>query len=428
MRLARLHLENGGAGGLAGQLRAAVGEDPNLDAEAAGIVAAVRDEGDAELIRLSSRFEATSVPPGEIRIAVDPGEPRRALAGLDPELAAALRLAAFNIAEVAEAEKSARETVSVTLPQGQTVQVVERPVDSAGIYVPGGGGDYPSSLLMGAVTAHAAGVSRVYVVTPAGPDGRVPEAVLAAAEIAGVDAVFATGGAQAIAALAFGTETVPAVDVIAGPGSPWVNAAKRIVFGHVGIDGVAGPSELVAVADDSADPETVALDMLAQAEHGEGGLVVCISVDEVVIEAIAQALENRLDDPVLAANPTTLSLVVAKSLEDALELADAIAAEHLELCIENAGEHADRVAGAVFVGPQAATAFGDYAAGSNHVLPTGGAARFGGPLGVRTFMRRMSVVGIGPEAADALAGPVAALADAEGFRMHAESVRARQSG
>jgi histidinol dehydrogenase len=234
------------------------------------------------------------------------------------------------------------------------------------------------------------------------------------------------GGAQAIAALAYGTETVDPVEVVAGPGSRHVNAAKRLVFGDVGVDGIAGPSELVVVLDAAADPRHVALDLLAQAEHGPDGLLVAVSPDAGALDALAAELRNQAAErPGVAEAPA--ALVLAPELGAAIELADALAPEHLELALELADARlaSDRVAGCVFFGPCGAVAFGDYAAGSNHVLPTGGAARFGGPLGVGAFLRRTAVVEVPPEAAAGLAPRVAALARAEGFGVHAASAEAR---
>jgi histidinol dehydrogenase len=250
--------------------------------------------------------------------------------------------------------------------------------------------------------------------------------VLAACALAGVEEVYAVGGAQAIAALAFGTGSIPAVDVVVGPGNRYVTEAKRQVSGRVGIDGLAGPSELLVVASGTADPEWIALDLCAQAEHGEDGLLVVVSQDRALLDRVAE-----LTTELAAARPSVkqapIALVAAPGLELSLSLADAVAPEHLELAYSGADEAAarGRVAACVFVGGRAATAFGDYAAGSNHVLPTGGAARFGGPLGPGAFMRRSSVVSIPSEAAGQLAPHVAALAEAEGFPVHGESATSR---
>jgi histidinol dehydrogenase len=312
------------------------------------------------------------------------------------------------------------------LDEGQRIEIKASPVAAAGIYAPGGRASYPSSVLMSALPARIAGVPRVAVVSPANAEGRVAPVVLAACAIAAVDEVYALGGPQAIAALAYGIESIPAVDVIAGPGNRFVSEAKRQVAGTVGIDGVAGPSELAIVADSKANVDWMALDLCAQAEHGPDSPLVVISTDEALLDR----LEARVGE-LAAARPSvsdaSLALVFSPGILNALALADAYAPEHLELAFAGADAAVarERVAGCVFVGRGGATAFGDYAAGSNHVLPTGGAARFGGPLGPGAFMRRTSVVALDAAAARQLAPHVAAIADAEGLPVHGESALAR---
>ena len=318
----------------------------------------------------------------------------------------------------------------MTLGAGQRIEVAEVPVGSAAIYVPGGRAPYPSSVVMGVVPAKVAGVGRVVVASPpeAGT-GRPAPAVLAAAAIAGADAVYAVGGAQAVAALALGTESIPAVDVIAGPGSPWVQEAKLQCSRHVGIDGYAGPSEIVAIVAEEVPPEWIALDLCAQAEHGGDGLLVAIGTDPAWLERLAEEIErvrNRDGDP----GEATFDLVAVGDVEAAIALTEALAPEHAEVAAADAAALARRLttSGCVFVGARSATAFGDYAAGSNHVLPTGGAGRFTGPLGPGTFRRRISRVEIGADAAAALAGTVDEIARAEGFPLHGESAVARSEG
>jgi histidinol dehydrogenase len=339
----------------------------------------------------------------------------------------ALRLAARNIESVARAELEGRMLpAAVELPEGQRVEVRAEPIAAAGVYAPGGRAAYPSSVLMCCIPARVAGVRRVAVASPSGARGRPSAAVLAACSVAGVDEVYAIGGAQAIAALAYGTETIERVDIIAGPGNRYVAEAKRLVSSAVGIDGVAGPSELMVVADGMAIPDWVALDLCAQAEHGEDGLLVVASPDPALLDRLEELVEELADErPSVAQAP--LALVATSGVEASLTLADAVAPEHLELYFEGADETAarGRIAGCVFIGRGGATAFGDYVAGSNHVLPTGGAARFGGPLGPGTFHRRTSVVSIPRATAAALAPYVEALARAEGFPVHGESAAAR---
>ena len=423
MRLARVSWDGADPAEIVDGIRASAAPPPGLTKRVGEIIASVRERGDAALNELTVHLDGVVERPETHR--VDPGELAAASESIHSELAAALELAAANIRSVAEAELAAGE-VRAELAQGQTVEIVERPVDAAGIYAPGGRAAYPSSVLMCAVPARAAGVGRIALVTPPEPDGSVGAVTLAAAAIAGVDEVYALGGAHAVAALALGTETVAAVDLVVGPGNAWVTEAKRQLFGEVGVDGLAGPSELAIVLDASADVSGVMLDLLAQAEHGADSPLLAISPDAAPLDAIAERIAAAAADrPSVADAP--LALVDAPSIEAALQLVDALAPEHLELHFGGADAETarDRIAGCVFVGPAGATAFGDYAAGSNHVLPTRGAARFAGPLGARTFRRRTSVVNLDEEAASALAASVEEIAKAEGLPVHGESARAR---
>jgi len=384
----------------------------------------VREGGDGAVLCMTARFDATERAPTALR--VDPEAGAEALAALAPGLRESLELAAANVRTVAEAQITS-EARAVTLPQGQTVTVREVPVGAAGLYAPGGRAAYPSSVLMCAIPAKVAGVERIALASPPSADGTVNPLVLAAAELCGVEEVYAMGGAQAIFALAQGTETIAPVDVIAGPGNAWVREAKRAVSGTVGIDSLAGPSELMLVAGDGTDPEWAALDLCAQAEHGAEGPLVAVAVEEAVLEAVADATEKAAaaHDGIGQAQ---LALVQVSDLSDALDLANAFAPEHLELFEEDAALLADKVrtAGCVFVGRYGATAFGDYAAGSNHVLPTGGAGRFSGPLGPGVFRRRIAAVQVPAEAAAKLAPHVDRIARAEGFPVHGESAMIRR--
>ena len=384
----------------------------------------VREGGDGAVLCMTARFDATEQAPTALR--VEAGAAAEALAALAPGLRESLELAAANVRTVAEAQISAGAQ-RVELPQGQAVTVREVPVSAAGLYAPGGRAAYPSSVLMCAIPARAAGVERVALASPPGPDGKVNPLVLAAAELCGVDEIYAMGGAQAIFALAHGTETIAAVDVIAGPGNAWVREAKRAVSGQVGIDSLAGPSELMLVAGDGTDPEWAALDLCAQAEHGAEGPLVAVAVEEAVLEAVAAATERlAAERPGIGDAP--LALVQVPDLSDAIDLANAFAPEHLELFEEDAALLADRVttAGCVFAGRFGATAFGDYVAGSNHVLPTGGAGHFSGPLGPNVFRRKIATVEVPPGAAAKLAPHVDVLARAEGFPVHGESAMIRR--
>jgi histidinol dehydrogenase len=383
----------------------------------------VREGGDGAVLCMTARFDATEQPPTALR--VEAGAAAEALAALDRRLRESLELAAANVRAVAEAQIAA-EAQRVELSQGQAVTVREVPVSAAGLYAPGGRAAYPSSVLMCAIPARVAGVERVALASPPGPDGRVNPLVLAAAEFCGVEEIYAMGGAQAVFALAYGTETIAPVDVIAGPGNAWVREAKRFVSGQVGIDSLAGPSELMLVAGDGTDPEWAALDLCAQAEHGAEGPLVAVAVEEAVLEAIAAATDRiAAERPGIGDAP--LALVQVPDLSDAIDLANAFAPEHLELFEEDAALLADRVAtaGCVFAGRFAATAFGDYVAGSNHVLPTGGAGRFSGPLGPGVFRRKISTVEVSAAAAAKLAPHVDTIARAEGFPVHGESAMIR---
>jgi histidinol dehydrogenase len=362
------------------------------------IVEDVRERGDEALLEYEQQFsdnEAIHVAPDELRTALDK---------LDPAVRAGLELAAANVRAVAEAGLDAEAEVS--LPQGQTVRLRELPVRRAAVYAPGGRNPYPSSVVMGAVTARAAGVDEVVVAAPGHP------VILAACALCEVDTVYRMGGAQAIAALAYGTATIPPVDVIVGPGSLWVQEAKRLVAGVVGIDGFAGPSDLTVIASAGADPEPLRLDLLAQAEHGEASLVVAVSDDAALLDALEDAAVT----------------VHAADIEAALAFAETLAPEHLQLAGDAAEALAPRVrsAGCLFVGIESGTAFGDYVAGSNHTLPTDGAARFASGLSVRHFRRRMAEVRVGPAAA-ALARAAAPIARAEGFEQHAASMEIREN-
>ncbi len=407
----------------AARLRAlapAVGE---VTADVERIVEEVRSGGDAGLREVAKRLG--DAVPGSLR--VDPEAVAAAPGLLEPEVREAIRVAGRNIEAVARAELEARQRpATVELPEGHRVEVRDEPVAAAGVYVPGGKAAYPSSVLMCCVPARVAGVARICVASPPGAGGRPNDTVLAACALAGVEEVYAIGGAQAIAALAFGTETIQPVDLVAGPGNRYVTAAKRLVWGKVGVDGIAGPSELMVVADGTATPEWIALDLCAQGEHGEDSSLIVASPDLALLDRIAELVSGLAGErPSVADVP--LAVVATRGLEAALALADAVAPEHLELAFEGADENAARarIAGCVFVGAGGATAFGDYAAGSNHVLPTGGAARFGGPLGPGTFRRRTSVVTLPGASASALAAHVGVLARAEGFPVHGESAEAR---
>lgn len=413
----RIALEPGGAPALAASLRPEVGEGPAESV--AATLADVRARGDAAVVDAIRRFDA----PGFDRpnAIVDPEALTAAAADLDARLREAIGFAAEQVRTVARAGLPRGSRAE--LPAGQVVDVAAIPVAAAGVYAPGGRAAYPSSLIMGVVPAQVAGVERIVVASPPGEDGLPHPVVMAAAALLGVDEVIAAGGAAAIGAMAYGTQSIAPVDVITGPGNPWVQEAKRQVFGLVGIDSVAGPSELVVLADASADPTAIAADLLAQAEHGPDSPSVLAAWDPAVADAVEAALA-------VASGPVgTITIVDCPSQEDAIVLAEAFAPEHLQLSLAGAGDIAPRIrrAGCVFLGPLGATAFGDYVAGSNHILPTGGAARHASAVGPATYMRRMALVDIPQGAVDALTPHLAALADAEGFPEHRRSAEIRSS-
>jgi histidinol dehydrogenase len=392
-----------------------------VEDEVKAIIAEVRAGGEAAVRKLTERFDHAElagdlvVPPADVELAVGT---------LEPAVLDGLRLAIKNVRRVAEAQL--HEPARVELDEGQVVDYGEVPVKRAAAYVPGGRAPYPSTVVMTVTVAQVAGVEDIIVCAPPGPGGEAHPTILAACHLCGVTQVYRMGGAQAIAALAYGIEPLRPVDVIVGPGNAWVQEAKRQVAGDVGIDGINGPSELVVVATAGADAELVALDLLAQAEHGADSLVVAVSPDGSLLDDIRRAAE-RLACEWPSVSDAPLALVETNDPAAAVRLADEIAPEHVELIGEEAEALADRIrrAGCLYVGRDAATAFGDYVAGSNHVLPTGGAARFASGLGVASFRRRMARVSFPPGAAAALAPAGAALARAEGFPVHGESMERR---
>jgi len=428
VQVERFTLTEGGgaaeAASVAGAVRALAPEAASVADGVTAIVARVRAEGDAAVLALTREHDTRGTEPPPLRVGAH--ELDVAAAALRSDVRAGLEVAMANVAAVAGA--SLGDDAEILLPQGQRVHVRELPVRRAAVYVPGGRAPYPSTVVMGAVTARVAGVEEVVVCTPPGPTGEVSPVVLGACALCGVDEVYRMGGAQAVAALAYGTETVPRVDVIVGPGNLWVQEAKVQACAHVGIDGFAGPSDLLVVADAGVDARVVALDLLGQAEHGPGSLVVLTSDDAPTLEAVAaQAVALAQERASVAFAP--LAVVAAPHMDDALAFANAFAPEHMQLVGPRAEARAGavRCAGTLLVGAASGTAFTDYVAGSNHVLPTGGAARFASGLSPRHFRRRMSEVHLG-RSAPALARAGAPVARAEGFTVHAESMEARQNG
>ena len=400
---------------LATELRALVPAPESVQDVVTEIMTHVRATGDDALRYYTRQYDTGGAQPAALR--VPEAELDTALEQLDPAVRSGLERAIENVRRVAEAALHSDRVVQF---EGHEVVLREVPVDRAGLYVPGGRAPYPSTVVMGTLTARVAGVQEIAVCAPPGRDGDVDHVVLAACRLAGASVVYRMGGAQAIAALAYGTETVSPVDVIVGPGNLYVQEAKRQVFGAVGIDGFAGPSDLIVIAGSDADPSPLALDLLAQAEHGPGTLVIGISESSELLAELSARLQDAPDTGAIA------RLVQVADVDQALALAEAFAPEHLELVGEEPQALAPRVsrAGCVFLGADSATAFGDYIAGSNHVLPTNGAARFASALSPAHFRRSFTEVRIGSGAGE-LARLAAPLARAEGFELHARSMEAR---
>jgi len=404
---------------------------PAVARAAARIVGAVLRGGDDALVRLTERFDGVRLTPRQLR--VPPPEIEALARKADPRVVAALRAMARRIE--AFHRRQLEPGFRLVLADGSVLEEVAHPLASAGLYVPGGAGAYPSSVLMNAIPARVAGVRRLVVVTPARTLERNP-AVAAAILVAGVEQeVYRVGGAQAVAALAYGTKTIPAVDRIVGPGNAYVAAAKRLVRGKVEIDGEAGPSEVAILADDTADPGWVAADLLAQAEHGSGDeTVVLVTTSR---ELGAEAARLVADGVSFVANAArarralarNAAVVLVKGLDEGVAAVNALAPEHVEVLTKGASKVARGiVGGAVFVGPWTPVAVGDYGVGPNHVLPTGGSARFASALSVRDFQRRQSVVTMTRRGLARVAEGVVRVAAAEGFRGHAQSVLTRFEG
>jgi histidinol dehydrogenase len=379
------------------------------------ICSRVLREGDAALRELGQKFDGWAPAPGEsFAVEVD-----AAIAAADRE---ALLFAAGRIREFHQHQLPAPAA-------GGNLRLVTRPVARAGVYAPGGRAAYPSTVLMTAIPARVAGVEQVVLATPPRRDGSVAPAILAAAKIAGVDAVFRVGGAQAIAALAFGTETIPRVDVVAGPGNVYVTLAKREVFGSVGVDGIAGPTEVVVLADGDARPDFVAADLAAQLEHDPLAWGVLVTDSAKLADRVEEELEHLVRGLERAEiiRRANCCLVVARDLDEAIAIVDAFAPEHLLVVTAGADEVASRVrnAGAVFVGPYATVPLGDYTAGPNHTLPTSGAARYASPLGVHTFLKRTSVLSLDRSDLESLRDATVRLAELEGLGAHAHAVEVR---
>jgi histidinol dehydrogenase len=413
----------GGPVGAASYLRSLVPPSDSVSEVVRRILADVRQRGEAAVLDYTRRFDTSGADPKALLVPHEDLDD--AIRRLDLDVIAGLQVATANVAAVAQAGVGVGQDVAVDLPQGQRVTLRELPVSSAAVYVPGGRAPYPSTVVMGVVTARAAGVMDVAVCSPPGPDGEIDPAILGTCRLLGVERVYRMGGAQAIAALAYGTESIDRVDVIVGPGNLYVQEAKLQLSSTVGIDAFAGPSDLLVIFADDADTRLIALDLMAQAEHGAGSLVAAISPSSQALDTLADHLQRlTLEHPAL--QPAACVLLQSAGPREAIEAANAFAPEHLELLGNEIERLAPTVqsAGCVFVGAASATAFGDYVAGSNHILPTAGAARFSSSLSPRHFRRTMPEVRIGP-GAEKLSAAGAPIARTEGFVVHAESMCAR---
>ena len=402
--------------------------DSEVVTTVSAILEDVRQRGDAALLEYTARFDRVEAA-SAAELELTPDELEAALGAIDDSHRRALEAAADRVRAYAEHQKM--ESWSYTEADGTVLGQKVTPMDRAGLYVPGGKAAYPSSVLMNAIPAKVAGVPELIMVVPT-PGGDRNDLVLAAAAISGVDRVFTIGGAQAVAALAYGTDTIPRVDKITGPGNAYVATAKRMVYGVVGIDMIAGPSEILVVCDGKTDPDWIAMDLFSQAEHDEDAQSILVSPDSEFIERVKASIEKLLADmPRADIIKTSLvnraALIEARDMDDAIEVANRVAPEHLELSMDDAEQWAQKIrhAGAIFMGRYTAEALGDYCAGPNHVLPTSGTARFSSPLGVYDFQKRSSLIGCSAQGASDLGKVASTLAHGEGLVAHARSAEYR---
>lgn len=401
-------------------------QQAKIQAQTAEIIADVRTLGDQALIDLTQKFDGFDLSQGML---IDAGEIESAINGIDAEQLDALKYAAQRVEQYHVQQK--QDSWQYQEADGTVLGQKVTPLSRVGIYVPGGKAAYPSSVLMNAIPAKVAGVSEIIMVTPT-PNGEINPLVLAAASIAGVDRIYRIGGAQAVAALAYGTETIPQVDKITGPGNAYVAAAKQQVFGRVGIDMIAGPSEVLIIADATANPEWVAMDLFAQAEHDENAQSILLTLDEDFAAAVESAINALLPsmerrDIIQESLKNNGAIIVLDSELDLVRVADFIAAEHLEIFTQNADQLAEQIqhAGAIFIGSYSAESLGDYCAGPNHVLPTSGTARFSSPLGVYDFQKRSSIIRVSEKGAQPMAKNASILAHGESLTGHARSAEYR---
>ncbi|MFS4427172.1 histidinol dehydrogenase [Stutzerimonas stutzeri] len=402
--------------------------DDGVNERVLEIIKAVRERGDAAVVELTQRFDALEVA-SMADLILPRARLEQALERITPAQREALEIAAERVRSYHERQK--QDSWTYTEADGTVLGQKVTPLDRAGLYVPGGKASYPSSVLMNAIPAKVAGVPEVVMVVPT-PRGEVNELVLAAACIAGVDRVFTIGGAQAVAALAYGTESVPPVDKIVGPGNIYVATAKRHVFGKVGIDMIAGPSEILVVCDGQTDPDWIAMDLFSQAEHDEDAQSILVSPDAAFLDRVAESIARLLPTLERADIARTSlegrgALIQVADMQQAIEVANRIAPEHLELSVAEPEQWLPQIrhAGAIFMGRYTAEALGDYCAGPNHVLPTSGTARFSSPLGVYDFQKRSSIINCSPEGASTLGKVASVLARGESLTAHARSAEYR---
>jgi histidinol dehydrogenase len=402
--------------------------DSEVVTTVSAILEDVRQRGDAALLEYTAKFDRVEAA-SAAELELTSNELEAALDAIEHGHRLALEAAAGRVRAYAEHQKM--ESWSYTEADGTVLGQKVTPMDRAGLYVPGGKAAYPSSVLMNAIPAKVAGVPELIMVVPT-PGGDRNDLVLAAAAISGVDRVFTVGGAQAVAALAYGTDTIPRVDKITGPGNAYVATAKRMVYGVVGIDMIAGPSEILVVCDGKTDPDWIAMDLFSQAEHDEDAQSILVSPDSDFIERVKASIEKLLADmPRADIIKTSLAnraaLIEARDMDDAIEVANHVAPEHLELSMDDAEQWAQKIrhAGAIFMGRYTAEALGDYCAGPNHVLPTSGTARFSSPLGVYDFQKRSSLIGCSAQGASDLGKIASTLAHGEGLVAHARSAEYR---
>ncbi|PJX25327.1 histidinol dehydrogenase [Advenella sp. S44] len=404
------------------------GENAHIEQAVADILQDVRQRGDAAVLEYTARFDRLAVA-GMPDLEISAADCKAALAALEPARRKALEQAAHRVRIYHDRQRA--ESWQYQEEDGTVLGQKITPMDRVGLYVPGGKAAYPSSVLMNAIPAKVAGVSEVIMVTPT-PDGVRNPLVLAAAAVAGVDRVVAIGGAQAVAALAYGTDSIAAVDKIVGPGNAYVAAAKRRVFGTVGIDMVAGPSEILIICDGTTPPDWIAMDLFSQAEHDELAQAILLCPDAGFLEQVQEAIERLLptmprSDILRQSLSARGALILVRDLDEAVTIANEIAPEHLEISTANAAALAEKIrhAGAIFLGPFSSEALGDYCAGPNHVLPTARTARFSSPLGVYDFQKRSSIIQVSEAGAITLGAIAAELADGEGLPAHAQSARYR---